>query len=1074
MRGVARGMCPAAREVLAAGALLGAVFAPGGAAGARADGPAPFAFVDSCDDVAGWSAYAADGVDVSLRSDTAGAARALRVDFDFRKGSGYAVVRRELAPPVGLPENYVFSFRVRAEAPVNHLEFKLIDESGDNVWWSVRRDFAFPKAWEAVRIKKRHVSFAWGPRGGGELAAAAAIEIAITAGSGERGTIWIDDLALEALSPAGAWPPPISAWSSSGLPDRPASLATDGNPVSFWQSGPSDPAPWIALALGDGACEFGGLLIDWAAGYPARYVVEISNDREEWRSLRTIRCDGGDAYLYLPETESRYVRLRALPPVDPGGIGIAEIAAQPLEFSSSENAFLQRIAKDSRRGTFPRGMSGEAVYWTAVGADGDPAECLLGEDGAIEIGRGECSIEPFLVREDELVGWSDVRSEQALADGGLPFPSVRWRTEDLELVVTAFPIGEPGASSVLVRYRVTAFREGTDAGLVFAIRPFQVNPPYQFLATTGGFAPIDSIAEDGSAVSINGRRRIVELTPSGAFHAGHGGRPGEQASRLLPRLLPPPDAEASQTLGTASGVLSYDLRLEAGRPREIDLLLPLHGDASPSPPAGAKEARAWADAEIAAARAAWEEKLGRVTIRLPESAAEIERTLKAQLAYILVNRAGPAIQPGTRSYARSWIRDGSLTSSALLRLGHAEVVRDFIEWFAPNQYENGKVPCVVDARGPDPVPEHDSGGEFVFLVAEYERYTKDRDLAERMWPRVAKAAAYLDSLRGTRRTAEYREPGKEHFFGLLPPSISHEGYSAKPMHSYWDDFWALRGFRDAAYLAGLLGREEERRRWTAVRSEFETELALSIAAAMRVHGVDYIPGCADLGDFDATSTTIALAPAGAEAILPPGALARTFEKYWEFFRERRETDEWEAFTPYETRSIGAFVRLGWRERAHELVRYFLSHRRPAGWAHWAEVVWRDPRAPKFIGDMPHTWVGSDFVRSVLDMLVYPREADGALVVGAGIPEAWIEDPEGVGASGLPTPYGPIAFSMRAAGGKLEARIDSGLRVPPGGIALAPPIEWGGGRVTVDGKPAVRNAAGEIVVREVPAVVTVER
>jgi len=28
-----------------------------------------------------------------------------------------------------------------------------------------------------------------------------------------------------------------------------------------------------------------------------------------------------------------------------------------------------------------------------------------------------------------------------------------------------------------------------------------------------------------------------------------------------------------------------------------------------------------------------------------------------------------------------------------------------------------------------------------------------------------------------------------------------EGYSAKPMHSYWDDFFALRGFKDAAFIA---------------------------------------------------------------------------------------------------------------------------------------------------------------------------------------------------------------------------------------------------------------------------------
>ena len=35
---------------------------------------------------------------------------------------------------------------------------------GENVWWSVRRDFDFPRDWQTLRIKKRQISFAWGPQ----------------------------------------------------------------------------------------------------------------------------------------------------------------------------------------------------------------------------------------------------------------------------------------------------------------------------------------------------------------------------------------------------------------------------------------------------------------------------------------------------------------------------------------------------------------------------------------------------------------------------------------------------------------------------------------------------------------------------------------------------------------------------------------------------------------------------------------------------------------------------------------------------------------------------------------------
>ncbi|MFH1679757.1 MAG: discoidin domain-containing protein, partial [Candidatus Eisenbacteria bacterium] len=852
---------------------------------------------------------------------------------------------------------------------------------------------------------------------------------------------------------------------SSTSPGSDPRFAVDGDAGTAWESAAADRAPWLALDLG-GPREYGGLVVDWATGgHARRYAVEISDNGAAWRPIRSVeRGNGGRDYLYLPETESRHVRLRVVEGSFGESVAIRELTVEPLEFSASRNAFFEAIARDAPRGSYPRGMSGEAVYWTVVGFDGDTEECLLGEDGAIEVGSGEFSIEPFLVVGGRWIAWSDVRPEQSR----ISVPTqVKWRAAPIELHVLPYPTGRPGASSVFATYYL--INQGTrpdTVTLLLTIRPFQVNPPYQLLNVRGGWAPIREIRPEGSTIHVSGGnrgdRRVVSLTPYDRFVAAAFDE-GDLVNDYLRRGALPDSSRAVDPFGAASGALVYELELPpGGGDRVVRLEIPLHeGSPSAEEPGPRGSLGQWLTLPCRGAR-----------IGLFGAASEVARTLEAQIRYILVNRAGPAIQPGTRAYARSWIRDGALTSSALLRMGYPEPVREFIEWFAPNQYENGKIPCVVDARGPDPVPEHDSGGEFIFLVAEWERYTGDRGLVDRMWPRVEKAAAYLDSLRQTRRTPEYREPGKEHFFGLLPPSISHEGYSAKPMHSYWDDLWALRGFKDAAYLAGVLGREEDRRRWTAVRVEFERELAASIDASMEAHGIDYIPGCADLGDFDATSTTIALSPVQAEDVLPPDALRRTFERYWTFFRERRETDEWEAFTPYEMRNIGAFVRLGWRERAAELVDFFLSYRRPAGWAQWAEVVWRDERAPKFIGDMPHTWVGSDFVRSVLDMLVYPRESDESLVVGAGVPLAWLREPPGVEARGLPTPYGPIDLAMRAAGETIEVRIDGSLNVPPGGIVVRAPLEGEGGRITVNGKPAEAGAGRGIVVREVPAVVRI--
>ncbi|MFL6673570.1 MAG: hypothetical protein ACJ8LG_09790, partial [Massilia sp.] len=422
---------------------------------------------------------------------------------------------------------------------------------------------------------------------------------------------------------------------------------------------------------------------------------------------------------------------------------------------------------------------------------------------------------------------------------------------------------------------------------------------------------------------------------------------------------------------------------------------------------------------------------------------------------------------------RSWIRDGAMMSEGMLRLGNDAVAKDYARWFAPYQFEGGKVPCCVDRRGADPVPENDSQGEFIFLAAQLWRYTQDRALLGQLWPHVTGAAAYMERQRQSERSAANQAPGKEALYGLLPASISHEGYSAKPMHSYWDDFWGLRGYRDAAMLAAALGKRGEAAAFKAQGDQFERELLASLVLASSQHQVGYLSGAAELGDFDATSTTIALSPGGLQQRLPQDLLHGTFERYWAGFVERRTgAREWKDYTPYELRNVAAFIRLGWRERAHELLGFFMNDRRPRAWNQWAEVVGRLEREPRFVGDMPHGWISSDFIRSALDLFAYERESDHALVVGDGIPAAWLAG-HGVAVGGLRTPYGPLSYGMKQQGATVVVELEDGLRVPPGGIVLrAPDAKWRTGRTTVNGK-AVRWTGGELRVRTLPARIAIE-
>src|SRR5687768_5464833 len=163
----------------------------------------PVRVLDDFSTVTGWTGHPSDGTQIQITSDSGYRGKGMRLDFDFRGGGGYVIARKAI--PITYPANYELMFRVRASAPRNNLEIKLVDRSGDNVWWVNKRDFEFPEAWSTVTLKKRHISFAWGPSGGGELEESAAIELAITAGTGGKGTVWIDDLVLTPLEPVTAY-----------------------------------------------------------------------------------------------------------------------------------------------------------------------------------------------------------------------------------------------------------------------------------------------------------------------------------------------------------------------------------------------------------------------------------------------------------------------------------------------------------------------------------------------------------------------------------------------------------------------------------------------------------------------------------------------------------------------------------------------------------------------------------------------------------------------------------------------------------------------------------------------------
>ncbi len=180
---------------------------------------------------------------------------------------------------------------------------------------------------------------------------------------------------------------------------------------------------------------------------------------------------------------------------------------------------------------------------------------------------------------------------------------------------------------------------------------------------------------------------------------------------------------------------------------------------------------------------------------------------------------------------------------------------------------------------------------------------------------------------------------------------------------------------------------------------------------------------------------------------------------------------WEDYTPYELRNVSAFIRMGWRERAAQLLDYFYADQRPRAWNQWAEVVGRDARAPRFLGDMPHGWISSDYIRAALDSFAYERESDHALLLAEGIPTAWLAG-GGIGLQGLRTPYGPLSYTLVRQDGRVALRVAAMPHMPPGGMIYTWPWTTAPGAASLNGQP-VSWQGRQITITSLPAVLLID-
>jgi hypothetical protein len=966
------------------------------------------------EDIESWKVFASGHAEGRVSRGEGGG---LSLEYDFHEGGGFVALRREVA--FALPETFELGFDLKGAGAANDFEFKVADPAGVNVWRHRREGLVLGSEWLGCRICERDLPFAWGPAGGGTPSAVGAVEFVVTAAAGGCGVLeiskpWFEDQSLRL---------PLEVMASSGA--GAASVLSDES-GGHWQADAADAKPWWMVDLGR-SHRFGGLLIEWpAAGVPRGFEVQVSSDGQSWSLLRRVAdARGAKNHLATPGAETRFLRL-AFSNAEAASLRCLHL--KPDAFSRLPNEFIHHVAADFPRGWFPRYWHREQSYWTVVGTPEGGRRALINEEGLIETDEGAFSIEPFIVSDDGLLTWADVSTRVALPVGGEPMPSVMWRAEGLVLEIFPWLRGSGRDIELCVSYRLDCEREHSGVKLVLALRPFQVTPPWQAFRNMGGRAVLRKIECGDRGVVADGKQISFSLPASriGAASFDEGGVLAVLAEKQMPQ-----SARVDDESGLASAAIEWVLA-SGETTLEVTVRVPYFENATPAP-----------DASRDDAMREWQGTLGGIEWRVPDAAKSAIATLRTACAQIMINRDGAALQPGARRYTRSWIRDGVIMGAALAKCGLADPFKHFMEWYAPFQRDDGFVFCVVDRDGMDPLVEHDSHGQFIWGLREVHRATGDAAFVASCFDRVARAAGHLIALRRQRMGERYRGGELAACFGLLPESASHEGYLAHPVHSYWDDFWALRGLQTAAELATAIGRNEDAALWKNEADAFLNDLVCSIESVIAARNLQYIPGSVEWADFDPTATANAISQLDFADALPHGPLQKTFATYLEGFRRRQDPQlPWTNYSAYEIRIIGALVRLGKRAEANELLEFFLADQRPAEWNQWPEISWRDPRSPGHLGDLPHTWIAAEYVLALCSMIASEREADDSLVLAAGMPCAWIAG-DGFEVRGLPTRHGKLDFRIAMSNpDTIQVSVDGLREMPAGGLWIEPPLPPG--------------------------------
>ena len=427
----------------------------------------------------------------------------------------------------------------------------------------------------------------------------------------------------------------------------------------------------------------------------------------------------------------------------------------------------------------------------------------------------------------------------------------------------------------------------------------------------------------------------------------------------------------------------------------------------------------------------WNDLLARgIDIHVPER--KLNDAFKANLIYDLIARdkvGDDYVQTVNKfHYHAFWLRDASYIVRMYDLSGYHDIARQCLDFFARWQQPDGNF---VSQGG-----QFDGWGQTMWAYGQHYRITHDRAFAERVYPAVQKAVAWLQ---------QARQADPLHLMPATTPG-DNEDISG---HVTGHNFWALAGLKNAIVLADALGHSADAKAWRAEYNDYLSAFKSALAKATASTGGYIPPGLEaqhgqDWGNMLSVYPEQILDPAGP---MVTATLAATRAKYQEgimTYGDGAYLHHYLTMKNTETELIRGDQRMAIEELYALLLHTSSTH---AGFE-YSIRPWGDRDSD---GNLPpHGWFAAKFRAVVRNMFVREQGTDLHLI--SALSPEWVKDGEEVRVERAPTEFGQLNFTLRFASGGATLSLNTHFVQPPRRIMLHLPWFMQTSSVSVDGRP----------------------